>query len=409
MPGGNCLLRLRPAVTGVALLAVVALLSGAAAAPPVAARAPSPQGDEDLCAIFPRVQGFSVFDETEAGVCIASYDFGTLSIARLDSTEEAGNFVQWHWLRNDPEAQIIGDYGDGGFEVPEDYDRFIDDAGALTTPPGCISLDTWDCPHGYVLDFSHGCYEVDGEAFAETGRDVMPVPGAAAAMREVMRQIDKTLDSLPPCPAVVTGTGAPTQVPAAPTVPPPTQAPAPVPTYAPPPSVAGTRRLLNGTPNPPPPQPGPVAAAAAAGSVVLGVLVGLGQLVTSGASTAVSALGAAASSATGTATAGAATASAATSATSSGAAGSGQVGVAEAKPREPWLPPTEFPDVPEAGWKCARCGKENDRANRFCGGCGAPRTVAAPQPARPWFCTRCGRRNEPAHRFCTGCGRAKGV
>ena len=51
------------------------------------------------------------------------------------------------------------------------------------------------------------------------------------------------------------------------------------------------------------------------------------------------------------------------------------------------------------GWTCS-CGHQNQDADRFCGGCGAPKPAS--QPAG-WTCS-CGRQNGADTRFCGACG-----
>lgn len=51
-----------------------------------------------------------------------------------------------------------------------------------------------------------------------------------------------------------------------------------------------------------------------------------------------------------------------------------------------------------AGWKCIRCGTENNR--NFCMECGSPK----PEPPSAWQC-RCGAEN--TGKFCTECGASR--
>lgn len=50
-----------------------------------------------------------------------------------------------------------------------------------------------------------------------------------------------------------------------------------------------------------------------------------------------------------------------------------------------------------AGWKCAKCGKENEMSSKFCAECGERRHYK-------WVCAGCGKENAPEIKFCPECG-----
>jgi len=50
-----------------------------------------------------------------------------------------------------------------------------------------------------------------------------------------------------------------------------------------------------------------------------------------------------------------------------------------------------------AGWKCAKCGKENETSSKFCSECGERRHYK-------WICASCGKENAPEIKFCPECG-----
>ncbi len=70
------------------------------------------------------------------------------------------------------------------------------------------------------------------------------------------------------------------------------------------------------------------------------------------------------------------------------------------QPQQAQTQQVQAPTAQPGGWTCT-CGQTNPESNKFCGGCGKPRSVE-------WTCPDCGTVNPAGNRFCGGCGKAKG-